>query len=184
MKGWIYLAGAAILSFIAKSVVVQQAPAGKDKLTPAQRAFINAINKYSAEIFEKYQIQPAVLLSQAALESGYGTSGLAKNGKNLFGIKESKAWAKAAKPVWTGVTHEFVNGKEITITDRFKKYDSWKASIYDWAELISSVYKTAYGYAKAGYITNYGQAIVNTGYSTHPQYASLITGEFKKIATA
>jgi flagellum-specific peptidoglycan hydrolase FlgJ len=178
-KGWIYLAGAGILAFAAKNILQQ---ALFKKATPAQQAFLNSVNKYSADIEKIYGIKPVILLSQASLESGFGTSGLARNGMNLFGIKVSKQWEKDGKPVWTGVTHEFVNGVEITITDKFKKYGSWKESIYDWAELISGIYKTAYGFAKTGNVASYGQAIVNTGYSTHPQYASLLTKVASQIA--
>ena len=151
-------------------------------LPAAKQAFINSIAKYAPEIESKYGIKPIILLSQASLESGWGTSGLARNGMNLFGVKESKAWKAANKPVWTGVTHEFVNGKEITITDRFKKFSSWKDSIYDWAELISSNYKTPLAYAKIGDVKSYGQAIYTTGYSTHPLYASLLADVSSQIA--
>lgn len=185
-RGWIYLAGAAILAYFAKNVYKQEqaAVASKDVLTPAQRAFVNSVLKYAPDIKAKYGIQPAILVSQAALESGYGTSGLTRQANNLFGMKPSKAWLADKKPLWTGMTTEFINGVQTPVKDSFKKYGSWKESIYDWAELISKTYKTAYGYAKAGDVTGYGQAIVDFGYSTHPQYASLITGEFRKIATA
>lgn len=183
-NAWLILMGAAFLAYIAKMGLERQAAVtvSKEILPAAKQAFINSISKYTAEIEKIYGIKPIILLSQASLESGFGTSALARNGMNLFGIKVSKAWKAENKPVWTGVTHEFVNGKEITIKDDFKKYGSWKESIYDWAELISKVYKTAYGFSKTGDVPNYGQAIVNTGYSTHPQYASLLKDTASQIA--
>ena len=35
-------------------------------------------------------------VAQAALESGWGTSSLAKDGKNLFGVKADPAWRGVA----------------------------------------------------------------------------------------
>lgn len=147
-----------------------------------QKAFVAAMLRYAPEIERLYGIKPVVWISQAALESSFGTSGLALQGKNLFGIKVSRAWEAAGKPVWEGRTEEFVGGKYILIKDKFKKYSSWKESIYDYAELISKVYKTAYGYAVRGDVAGFGRAIVATGYSTHPQYAALLVDTSRFVA--
>ena len=143
---------------------------------PVKKSFLNSITIYAADVFKKYGISPIIFLSQASLESNWGASGLARQGKNLFGIKVSAAWEKAGKPVWVGETEELIDGKFVKIKDRFKQYASWDESIIDWAELISQKYKTAYSYAKGSDVAAYGQAIVQTGYSTHPRYASLLSG--------
>jgi len=147
-----------------------------------KKAFVAAMLRYAPEIERLYGIKPVVWISQAALESSFGTSGLAQQGKNLFGIKVSRAWEAAGKPIWTGQTEEFVGGRYILIKERFKKYSTWKESIYDYAELISKVYKTAYGYAVRGDVAGFGRAIVATGYSTHPQYASLLVDASRFVA--
>lgn len=150
-------------------------------------AFLRYMRAIAPEIERKYGIAQNITIDQAALESGFGQSGLAKGGFNLYGIKVSKAWAAAGKPVWTGRTQEFVKNylgieTPIDIKDAFKKYSSWRESVYDWAELISGKYKTAYSYAKAGDLLGYGNAIHKTGYSTHPLYASLLAETDNQIA--
>ena len=69
------------------------------------------------------------------------------------------------------------------IRDTFKAYPSWRASVLDWAELISGPYKTAYRYAQAGDLIGYGNAIVNTGYSTDPYYPTLLAQTANDIDT-
>lgn len=149
--------------------------------------FLAYMRAIAPEIERKYGIKQNITVDQAALESDLGQSGLAKGGLNLYGIKVSKAWAAANKPVWTGRTEEFLNNylgipTSTMITDGFKKYQSWRESVYDWADLISGIYKTAYTQAKSGDLTAYGNAIYKTGYSTHPRYAALLEDMNKRIS--
>lgn len=150
-------------------------------------AFLRFMKAIAPEIERKYGIRQNITIDQAALESDFGQSGLAKGGFNLYGIKVSKAWAAEGKPTWTGMTQEFVKNylgfeAPINIKDAFKKYKSWRESVYDWADLISGKYKTAYAQAKAGDLLGYGKAIYSTGYSTHPQYATLLAKTDNDIA--
>lgn len=46
----------------------------------------------------KYGIPSSVILAQMAFESGWGTSKLAKEGNNFFGIKASKSWLEKGLP--------------------------------------------------------------------------------------
>ena len=149
--------------------------------------FLAFMEGIAPEIEERYGIKPVITITQASLESDFGQSGLATGGLNLYGIKVSSQWLADKKPVWTGVTSEFVKklgiDTEIKITDAFKKYPSWRASVFDWAELISGKYKTAYKHAQTGDLLAYGSAIYNTGYSTHPDYRGLLASTANDIAT-
>lgn len=80
------------------------------------------------------KINPAVCAAQAALETGYGTSGLCLRANNLFGIK--------ARPTWPGKriqmpTREWskVDGWVRVLAD-FRAYDSVEGSISDYADVI------------------------------------------------
>lgn len=158
----------------------------------SQSEFVAFMKSIAPEIEDRYGIKPNITITQGSLESGFGQSGLASDGLNIYGIKVSKEWARDGLPVWTGLTQEFVNKvkgvalplatpQAVTIKDSFKKYGSWRQSVLDWAELISGKYKTAYGFAKAGDLVGYGNAIYNTGYSTHPGYASLLQKTEKEL---
>ena len=149
--------------------------------------FLAFMEGIAPEIEERYGIMPIITVTQASLESDFGQSGLAVDGKNLYGLKVSSQWLADGKPTWSGVTSEFVKklgiDTEIKITDTFKKYGSWRASVLDWAELISGPYKTAYRYAQTGDLLGYGSAIYNTGYSTHPDYRGLLASTANDSAT-
>ena len=51
-------------------------------------------------------------MAQAALESGWGESLLARQGKNLFGVKADPAWRGE---VQTLTTREFLRGAWVTV---------------------------------------------------------------------
>ena len=144
-------------------------------------AFMKAV---APDIEARYGIKPIITITQASLESDFGQSGLAVYGKNLYGLKVSSQWLADGKPTWSGMTQEFFGGSltPTNIKDTFKKYPSWRASVFDWAELISGPYKTAYKYARAGDLLSYGTAIYETGYSTHPAYRTLLAQTNNDIA--
>lgn len=51
--------------------------------------------KYAKEVQEKYNVPASIVLAQYAYESGYGTSSLAKNNHNYFGMRNgSNGWQK------------------------------------------------------------------------------------------
>jgi flagellum-specific peptidoglycan hydrolase FlgJ len=59
----------------------------------SEESFIKEIAPYAQKIQKEFKILPSVVIAQACLESGYGTSLLANQGKNIFvqkvTIKES-----------------------------------------------------------------------------------------------
>ena len=51
--------------------------------------------KYAKEVQEKYNVPASIVLAQYALESGYGTSDLARQNNNYFGMRDgSSGWQK------------------------------------------------------------------------------------------
>jgi len=147
-----------------------------------RREFLRKMSPYIGMVERDYGIKGIIFLSQAALESNYGTSGLYKQANNIFGIKATKSWIAAGKPTWSGMTEEFAKGGgAMLMRDTFRKYDSLEESIRDWASLIKNVYKTAYKYASAGDVFGYGEKIYEFGYSTHPRYAYLLQEKANQI---
>lgn len=68
----------------------------KDKLSPAD--FLKRYAPLAMNQQRKYGIPSSVILAQMAFESGWGTSKLAKEGNNFFGIKASKSWLEKGLP--------------------------------------------------------------------------------------
>lgn len=112
--------------------------------------------KYYGEaekVGKEFNINPVIILAQAALESGWGTSNLAVNHNNFFGVT---AYGKPNQ-YWKG-------GKVVSKSSGlpFRTYASAADGFRDFARLITSYYKEA---AKMSFaVTEYARLIANSPY--------------------
>ena len=114
----------------------------------------------------------SITIAQAALESGWGESGLAKTGNNLFGIKADSRWRGQTL---TMNTKEFIKGQWVVVPALWRKYPSWQASMEDHAAFLrrNPRYKACFLCATA---SAFAKALLQAGYATDPEYANkLIT---------
>ncbi|WP_175063682.1 GBS Bsp-like repeat-containing protein [Streptococcus salivarius] len=135
-----------------------------------QRHFLSAI-KQGAMDGAKEGILPSITAAQAILESGWGSSELAKvPNNNLFGIKDSEDWHGE---IVTVPTQEYLNGDYITVNAAFRKYASWNDSVVDHAKFFTSTEWRKDNYRKVVNETDYriaAQELKNAGYATDPSY--------------
>lgn len=135
-----------------------------------QRLFLSAI-KQGAMDGAKEGILPSITAAQAILESGWGSSELAKvPNNNLFGIKDSEDWHGE---IVTVPTQEYLNGDYITVNAAFRKYASWNDSVVDHAKFFTSTEWRKDNYRKVVNETDYriaAQELKNAGYATDPNY--------------
>lgn len=90
--------------------------------------FIQVLGSYS-HLAKSKNIYPSVMIAQAILESGLdGSSDLAKQSKNLFGIKGSY---KGEGQDWYTLEDEG-SGNYYEIQDEFRHYNSYYESISDY----------------------------------------------------
>ena len=135
---------------------------------------------------KKSGILASVSLAQFILESGYGTSELAQNANNCFGMKKSlsgNTWSGSSwdgKSIYTKKTQEEENGKMITITADFRKYGCVEDSITDHsAYLLGAKNGSAFRYNGLKGCTDYKKAvqiIKDGGYATSSTYVSNLYG--------
>lgn len=110
-------------------------------------------------------LYPSVAFAQAIHESGGGTSDLAKESNNLFGVKgtyngQGKSWK---------TKENVAGGAEISINATFKHYPSKADSILDYVDLIST--RSRYSNAVNALSPFESiKAIKEGGYATDPQY--------------
>ena len=119
--------------------------------------------------------------AQAALESGWGTSALARAPyNNQFGIKASDDWTGRVVKM---PTKEYLNGAWVAVNADFRAYDDINDSVADHAKFFTSTewrksnYKAVIGetdYKKACY------AVKAAGYATDPDYASKLINIIEK----
>ena len=118
-------------------------------------------------------VNPAGLLAQAALETGWGQR-MPQNADgtpslNLFGIKAGDSWS-GAKAVATSV--EFRGGVAVPQRSTFRAYGSIQASVQDFANLLQGSPRYREAVATGADARAYVAAIGTSGYATDPQYAN------------
>ena len=113
-------------------------------------------------------VPASITIAQAALESAWGESGLAKSGNNLFGIKADSLWRGQTLEM---NTKEFIKGQWVVVPALWRKYPSWQASMEDHAAFLrrNPRYKACFLCNTAPAFAN---ALVQAGYATDPEYAN------------
>lgn len=143
----------------------------QSQMTTSQQSFFKNILPAIQQVSQKKGIVTSVMLAQSILESGWGTSQLATNAYNIFGIKADSSWKGNT---YTVHTKEVVNGKTITVEKQFRAYKSLLESISDYGSFFTSTAWRMKNYASFLQATNYETALTSllaSGYATDPAYA-------------
>lgn len=97
------------------------------------QGFIVSLAKDAQRLGQEYDVFASVLIAQAILESGSGTSGLARSPHyNLFGIKGSYQGNSVVLPTM----EDTGNGDLFEIQAAFRSYGSYNDSMADYVSLI------------------------------------------------
>ncbi|MBL0148790.1 MAG: flagellar assembly peptidoglycan hydrolase FlgJ [Ideonella sp.] len=153
------------------------APGSTPRIPEKSAAGFIAQHSGAAEAAEKATgIPAAFMLSQAALESGWGkkeitaTDGTPSN--NLFGIKAGPNWKG---PVAEVMTTEYVGGKAQKVLQKFRAYASHAESFADYAKLIKDSPRYERVVAAGGDAKGFAQGLQRAGYATDPAYADKLS---------
>src|SRR5690606_33701905 len=128
--------------------------------------FIRKISPYAVEHGARAGVLPSLIIAQGILESAHGTSELAVNARNLFGIKTGVGWQGA---VYRKKTAEYVNGKRVEVMAEFRAYPTYEGAVID----LVAKYTGMARYAAVPFSRDYKaatQAVFAAGYATDPQY--------------
>lgn len=149
----------------------------KEKDRRAKERFIHQVAPEAQAMQNTYHVYASITIAQAILESEWGTSKLAADYHNLFGIKGTGANSRVM------TTKEYINGKWIVIKDRFRVYDSWSDSIKDHTQLMLQGTDTnQQNYDEVVNAKNYqeaAQGLQDAGYATDPDYAQKLISVIK-----
>ena len=136
-------------------------------MTQHTKNFIQRIGAAASSDMQVSDILASVTIAQAILESGWGTSELATHANALFGIKADERWNGKTYSIQT---KEWYDGKNpVVITDSFRAYGSWEASITDHSCFLTSSER----YRRVIHERSYQVACMElqrAGYSTDPEY--------------
>lgn len=135
-----------------------------------EEAFIAKISAFAVKDMQLSRVPASLTIAQAALESGWGSSGLTVRANNLFGIKGSGPAGSI-----TVQTTEYINGKAVKINAAFRAYNNWGESVADHSALIvNGVSWNRNLYSKVLGVSGKVAAreIAAAGYATDPNYAN------------
>ncbi|MCI0534888.1 MAG: glucosaminidase domain-containing protein [Verrucomicrobiales bacterium] len=120
------------------------------------------------------QLDPCTLTTQWILESNWGRSEASRRGHNLGGVKGEGPAGSIELP-----TTEVVKGRRVRINAKFRNYHDFQEYYASYANLICTDdrYKNARG--KKG--EEYYKALQRGGYSTDPNYGSLLMPIYRQL---
>ncbi|MCR8969223.1 LysM peptidoglycan-binding domain-containing protein [Facklamia sp. 7083-14-GEN3] len=165
------LLSTSVLTQVQSENAIVHAQKSQKKFSPQE--FINSIGQSAKEIAAKNDLYASVMIAQAALESGWGSSTLSQAPNyNLFGVKAGKN----DKKVEMDTLEDDGTGSYYQIKDHFRKYDSYADSLMDYARVLtgegSAWRKSYYQGALKSNTTSYQDATKHlTGrYATDTRY--------------
>lgn len=129
--------------------------------TPSRKQFILKYWKKVRDSTKNTGIFPSVKMAQMMIESGFGTSRLATQGNNFFGIKKGS---------WTGAT---ILAKDDCGADAcvFRKYPSVDASLADHTQLLTKASRYAPALRQMSAAAQAAE-LEKAGYATQKNYAA------------
>ena len=119
-----------------------------------KETFVTTYLALAQKAGQRFGMNPSVILAQAAIESGWGSSYGARERKNFFGITA----AGSPNAFWDGSYSVSKNQYRL----KFRVYKTAQDSFYDFARLISSKYKSAHAVSSDS--SAYAQAIAYSPY--------------------
>lgn len=141
--------------------------------TPA--AFVAALYPQAEQVAQQLGVDSRVLLSQAALETGWGRKVLTRadgaSSFNFFNIKADPSWRGAVVQV---PTVEYRDGVAVREQASFRAYNSPAESFADYARLIGENPRYRAALDNAGDSDAYVKALAAAGYATDPRYAEKV----------
>ncbi len=153
-------------------------------------SFISEMWEHAKTAAQKIGLNPAVMIAQAALETGWGKHVIAKqdgsSSLNLFNIKADRSWqGEHAKKM----TLEFEKGLPVQKQANFRAYESIKDSINDYVNFLQSNPRYSQALNSTDKPEQYLDELQQAGYATDPNYAEKIKnvlqrGEFKQMLTS
>ncbi|WP_028300842.1 flagellar assembly peptidoglycan hydrolase FlgJ [Oceanospirillum beijerinckii] len=166
-------ADAEAVQAVAKQAEIKAAKLEKGFESPEE--FIRELYPAAERAAKELGVNPAVMLSQAALETGWGrymirdSSG--KNSFNLFGIKADRRWEGEHAVV---STLEYRGGVAQRESAAFRAYDSYEDSLKDYASFLQSNPRYTNALRNANDPVAFTKGLQDAGYATDPAYAKKI----------
>lgn len=147
-------------------------------MNPVKKNFLDLLYKDACAVGLEYQIDPKILLAQAAHETAWCK---AVKGNNLYGIKAGKSWDGQ---VVDFNTHEVVDGQSVGMTAAFRAYPSYRDSMKDYCKLLSTSPRYYLAWHDRDSYDMYFEQLMAAGYATDPKYADKLRAVYVSVLRA
>lgn len=138
------------------------------------RAYIEQYKDLSIRKMYEYKIPASITIAQGVFESACGTSRLAKEGNNHFGIKCHKEWVG-----------DTIKVDDDTLQECFRKYSKAEDSYDDHSHFLTS--RPRYSNLFTLDVMDYkawAQGLKDAGYATNPKYAERLISLIERFEIA
>lgn len=153
----------------------QSTPVDTAALDGTPAGFVAALYPLAEQVGERLGVDSRVLLSQAALETGWGQKVIQKadgsSSYNFFNIKADRSWTGEVVSV---PTLEYRDGVAVREWAAFRAYATPEESFADYARLIAQSPRYQQALERGADPRAYVQALARAGYATDPQYANKV----------
>lgn len=137
--------------------------------------FIQKVYPAAEKVGKKMGVNPKLIVSQAALETGWGKYMIedanGNNSHNLFGIKADSRWKGEKVSVRT---HEYIDGVRVNQAADFRSYTSINEAVEDYANFLQGHSRYQKAIRSGQSIDEYGYELQKAGYATDPFYGKKI----------
>jgi flagellar protein FlgJ len=141
--------------------------------SPAE--FVQQLWPMAKQAADRIGVSPEVILSQAALETGWGKHVIKQaNGEsshNLFNIKADSRWTGEKASV---STLEYRHGVAAKEQANFRSYDSYQQSFDDYVDFLQTQPRYQNALDNASDPEKFVEELHKSGYATDPDYADKI----------
>lgn len=183
---WIEMKGTPLPVFSALVIVLtlyafttNKPYAGKEASRPAKvQRYIEKYRYLSVELNQTTGIPTTIIIAVAGLESNWGTSDLARNANNHFGIKANDSWPGQA---YCKSSTEYMDGIAVQTWECFRKYALIRKSYEDFGRFLL----TRPNYKNLQYYPDWDNwswavGLQAGGYATDPKYAEKLMAAIEK----
>ncbi len=141
----------------------------------SRQDFIKSLWPYAQHAADKLGLDPKIILSQAALETGWGKSIIQNisghSSFNLFNIKADQRWQG---PQAITRTLEFIDGVPVKKLAKFRAYKDFQQSFNDYINFLQSNPRYADALQNTADPHTFVNALQEAGYATDPEYSKKI----------
>ncbi|MFZ4700678.1 MAG: flagellar assembly peptidoglycan hydrolase FlgJ [Candidatus Methylumidiphilus sp.] len=161
------------------------APTAHQSKTERIQAFLTRFAAHAEQASQSTAIPARFMLSQAALESGWGRREIraadGSSSRNLFGIKATKSWKGRTVDC---VTTEYIDGVAHKQVEKFRAYDSYAETFLDYANLLRNNPRYRNVLANADDPQAFAYGLQRAGYATDPRYGAKLVRIIRQMDMA